>query len=60
VKLSALIVAVGVALLVGGPGASIGKTPPPPTELLAFEWGGDGLVHVDPLTLRRRGSRSSR
>jgi hypothetical protein len=54
VKRSALILAAGVALLVGSPSASVGKAPPPPAELLAFEWGA-GLVRVDPLTLRRRG-----
>lgn len=53
-KLSALTLAACIALLVGGPSASIGITPPPPTELLAFEWGA-GLVRVDPLTLRRKG-----
>jgi hypothetical protein len=54
VKLSSLTLAACLALLVGGPGASIGQTPPPPTEIVAFEWGA-GLVKVDPLTLRRRG-----
>jgi hypothetical protein len=54
VKLPALIVAAGLALLVGGPSVSGGKTPPPPTTLLAFEWG-SGLEQVDPITLRRRG-----
>ena len=55
-KRSALILAAGLALLVGSPAASVGKTPPPPTTLLAFESGGEGLVQVDPLTLRRKGA----